>query len=650
VKKNVLVVAQQLELRARIARVLQSAGYAVELAADQKRALHLTAGGGIEAAIIVPRSGSVDLKLAQELRDTVSRIIVLGDRSDKIAGLSRLLPEADAFLSEPLNERELLRSLAPPISGESDKEETERAFLLIEGGGRVDLAGSTFLDPSGREVPLTRAESSLLAAFGRRPGQVLSRDHLRYAAFGRAAEPYERSIDMHVARLRRKIELDPKLPRIILTVPGAGYKFASRLRRAPQAGATRPALALPDKPSIAVLPFENLSGDPEQDYFADGVVEDIITALSRMRWLFVIARSSSFAYKGRAADVKQVGRELGVRYVLEGSVRKSLDRIRMSGRLVDASTAAQLWADRFESRPDEIFGLQDRMTASVVSAIAPKLEQAEMARAARKPTESLDSYDYFLRGMASLHLWTKEDVKEALRLFHRAIELDPRFAAAYGAAALCHANRKANGCMSDRTQEIPEGARLASRAVALGRDDAFALSSGGTALAYLIGDVEGAIGCIDRALALNPNLAMAWYHSAWVRIFHGEPDVAIDHLERAMRLSPVDPRIGLMEAAMAFAHFFAGRDDEASWWAERAVRDAPDFIAGTYISAASHALMGRLGVAQNALARAQQFDPARRILDLQDEIPLRRPQDYARLADGLRKAGLFERGKTASQA
>jgi TolB-like protein/DNA-binding response OmpR family regulator len=644
-RKRVIVVAQQLELRARIARVLQSADYAVELAADQKRALHLTVGGGIEAAIIVPRSGSFDLKLAQELRYTVPRIIVLGDRSDKIAGLARLLPEADAFLSEPLNERELLRSLAQPISGGSDDEKTERAILLIEDGGRVDLAGSTFFDPSGREVPLTRAESSLLAAFARSRGRVLSRDQLRYAAFGRGAEPYERSIDMHIARLRRKIEPDPKVPRIILTVPGAGYKFASRLQRdnaGSRAGAMRPSLALPDKPSIAVLPFENLSGDPEQDYFADGVVEDIITALSRMRWLFVIARSSSFAYKGRAVDVKQVGRELGVRYVLEGSVRKSVDRIRMSGRLVDASTAAQLWADRFESRPDEIFGLQDLMTANVVCAIAPKLEQAEMARAARKPTESLDSYDYFLRGIASLHQWTKEDVKEALRLFYRAIELDPKFAAAYGAAALCYANLKANGCMTDRTQEIAEGAGLASRAVALGRDDAFALSSGGTALAYLVGDVEGAIGCIDRALALNPNLAVAWYHSAWVRIFLGEPDVAIGHLERAMRLSPLDPRIGLMEGAMAFAHFFAGRHDEASSWADRAVRDAPDFIAGAYISAASHALAGRLEVAQNALARTYQFDPARRILDLKDEIPLRRPQDYLRLAEGLRKAGLFE--------
>jgi tetratricopeptide (TPR) repeat protein len=341
-------------------------------------------------------------------------------------------------------------------------------------------------------------------------------------------------------------------------------------------------------------------------------------------------------------DVKQVGRELGVRYVLEGSVRKSANRVRISAQLIDASTGVHLWADRFESALDDVFDLQDQVTASVVSAIAPKLEQAETARATRKPTESLDAYDYFLRGMASFHQWTREEVKEALRLFYRAIELDHDFAAAHGAAAQCYANRKANGYMTDRAQEIAEAGRLARRAVALGRDDAFALSSGGNALAYVVGDVEGGIGCIDRALALNPNLAAAWYYGAWVRMFLGEPDVAVEHLVRAIRLSPLDPRLGLMETAMAFAHFFAGRHDEASSWADRAVRDAPDFVAATYISAASHALAGRLEVAQRAMARARQFDPARRISDLKDEIPLRRPQDYARLAEGLGKGGLPE--------
>ena len=586
-KKHVLVVAHQLELRAKIGGLLQSAGYAVDLAADEKRALHLAADAAIEAAVVVPSSGSVDWKLAQQLHDTVPKIIVLADRPDDIARLARLLPPTDALLSQPLNEQELLRSLAEPISHRRENDETGREILLIEGGGKIDLAGSTFFASDGREVLLTRAETSLLAALGRNPGRMLSRDQLCHAAFGRGAEPYERSVDMHIARLRRKIEPDPKVPQFILTVPKAGYKLV----------VTRPALALPGKPSIAVLPFENLSGDAEQDYFADGVVEDIITALSRMRWLFVIARNSTFTYRGRAVDVRQVGRELGVRYVLEGSVRKWANRVRVSAQLIDASTGAHLWGDRFDNALDDIFELQDQLTARVVCAIAPKLEQAEIARATSKPTESLDAYDYFLKGMASFHQWAKEDVQEALRLFYRAIELDPKFAAAYGAAAQCYANRKANGSMADRAQEVAETAHLARRAVALGRDDAFALSSAGNALAYVAGDLEGGIDCIDRALALDPNLAAAWYYGGWVRVFLGRPDAAIEHLGRAMRLSPLDPRIGVMETAMAFAHYLAGRDDEASRSADRAVRDAPDFIAATYISAASHALAGRPEIA-----------------------------------------------------
>ena len=282
--------------------------------------------------------------------------------------------------------------------------------------------------------------------------------------------------------------------------------FAVRLDDAP----VRPALALPDKPSIAVLPFQNMSDDPGQDYFSDGIVEEIITALSRMRWLFVIARNSSFTYKGRSVDVKQVGRELGVRYVLEGSVRKAANRLRITGQLIDASTGAHLWADRFEGDLADVFELQDQVTSSVIGAIAPKLEQAEIERAKHKPTESLDAYDYFLRGMASLYSWTREDVSEALQLFHRAIQRDPEFASAYGAAAGCYFWRMVNGWMTDRGQEIAEAVRLARRAVELGKDDAVALSYGGLVLGYVGGEVAAGVMLIDRALMLNPNLATAW--------------------------------------------------------------------------------------------------------------------------------------------
>jgi TolB-like protein len=250
------------------------------------------------------------------------------------------------------------------------------------------------------------------------------------------------------------------------------------------------ALVLPDKPSIAVLPFENMSGDPEQEYFADGMVEEIITALSRFRSLFVIARNSSFTYKGRAVDVKQVGRELGVRYVLEGSVRRAANRVRIVGQLIDASTGAHLWADRFDGGLEDIFDLQDRVTARVVGAIGPKLEQAEIERAKRKPTESLDAYDYFLRGMANVYQWTKEGNSEALRLFYRAIELDPNFASAYGVAAWCYVVRKTRGWRTNRAEESAEAARLARRAVELGKDDALAPVRGGYALAYVVGALD----------------------------------------------------------------------------------------------------------------------------------------------------------------
>src|SRR5262245_52341238 len=272
----------------------------------------------------------------------------------------------------------------------------------------------------------------------------------------------------------------------------------------------RDALPLPDRPSIAVLPFQNMSGDVEQEYFADGIVEEIITALSRMRSLFVIARNSSFAYKDRSVDAKQVGRELGVRYLLEGSVRKSGNRVRITGQLIDTGTGAHLWAERFDGQLEDIFDLQDQVTATVVTVIAPKLVGAEIERAQRKRTESLDAYDYYLRGEASSRPWTREANAEALRLYCKAIELDPNFAAAYGRAAFCYVQRKARGWLTNRDQEIAEGARLAKRAVRLGGDDAVALCWGGYALAYLVHDLDAGTTFIDRALALNPNDHAAW--------------------------------------------------------------------------------------------------------------------------------------------
>ena len=407
--------------------------------------------------------------------------------------------------------------------------------------------------------------------------------------------------------------------------------------------ATQPSLPLPDKPSIAVLPFENMSGDPEQEYFADGMVEEIITALSRFHWLFVIARNSSFTYKGRAVDVKRVARELGVRYVLEGGVRKVANRVRLSAQLIDAARGAHLWADRFEGGLEDIFDLQDQLTANVVGAITPKLEKAEIERAKRKPTESLDAYDYYLRGMAIVNRVARDANEEALRLFKRAIDLDPEFGSAYARAAQCYVFRKMNRWMMNPQKEVVEAARLARRAVQADRDDAVALSIAGYVLAYVVGDLDDGAALVDRALVLNPNLAGAWSASAWIKIYLGEPDIAIEHQAIAIRLSPLDPRIWLWQASTARAHFFAGRYDEATTWAEKALREEPDHLGTIRIAAASNALAGRLAEANKAITRIRQLDPALRLSNLNEVMPpFRRSEDRAKFVDGLRKAGLPE--------
>ena len=321
-----------------------------------------------------------------------------------------------------------------------------------------------------------------------------------------------------------------------------------------------------------------MSGDPEQDYFADGMVDDIITALSHFKALFVIARNSSFTYKGRAVDVKQVGRELGVRYVLEGSVRKAGNRVRITGQLVDTATGAHLWAERFDGGLGDIFDLQDQVTESVVGAIAPAVEKAEIERAKRKPTESLDAYALYLRGLAKLYQFgNRQANEETLRLFNRAIELDPDFASAYALAALCYVWAKINGWFSNTANDMAEVTRLAQRAVELGKDDAAALAPSGWALAFVVHDLEAGAALSDRALALNSNLAEAWFWGGWVKIWLGEPEAAIERFARALRLSPLGPFVAGMRSGTAFAHFFLGRYDEAVSWAAMTLQDNPDF-------------------------------------------------------------------------
>lgn len=504
---------------------------------------------------------------------------------------------------------------------------------------RFDVAQRE-LSCGGVPVRLGGRAARILCVLAGAHGQVVSKDTLLAEGWpGLVVE--ENNLQVQISALRKALGEDTSGHNYVITVPSRGYRLMgldSAARETPR---------LPARPSIAVLPVPPAPGarqDPEKDYFADGIVESIITSLCRNRWLFVIARNSSFAYKGHAVDVQQVGRDLGVRYVLEVGVRRATCRLRIMAQLVDAATTEHLWAHHFDGGVEDVFALQDEVSASVVGAILPKLERAEIERARRKPTESLDAYDYFLRGMACAHRVTREAIDEALMLFDQAIARDPEFASPYGAAAFCYMVRKINAWTSDRAREVAEAARLAARAAEFGNDDAVALAFGGISLGYVVGEHDGGVRLIDRALVLNPNLATAWYASGTVRAFRGdEPDVAIAHLARAMRLSPFDPLMFTMLGVTAFAHFIAGRYDEATAWAEKAFWERPNVLATLRITAASYALAGRMEDARRAVAHARELDPEMRLSNLRGRLGgFRRQQDYDKYADALRMAGLPE--------
>jgi TolB-like protein len=325
-----------------------------------------------------------------------------------------------------------------------------------------------------------------------------------------------------------------------------------------------PALALPDKPSIAVLPFANMSGDPDQEYFADGMVEEIITALSRIRWLFVIARNSTFGYKGQTVDVKRVGRELGVRYVLEGSVRKASRRLRITAQLIDAQSGAHLWADRFDGSLEDVFDLQDKVAAGVAGVIEPTLQIAEIRRSSERPTADLTAYDLYLRALAHTFSHEKDQLAQALELLGRAIDRDHLYSPALGLAALCHQLLHINGWTDDQEATRRKGVDLARRAVRVGTDEPNALCRAAFVLGFFGEDIDFAIGLTDRCLALNPSFADGWYFSGLLRIYVGLPDLAIEHFETSIRLSPRNPTRNHSLGGIGAAHFFSGRFPEAA--------------------------------------------------------------------------------------
>jgi TolB-like protein/class 3 adenylate cyclase len=456
------------------------------------------------------------------------------------------------------------------------------------------------------------------------PGGILISGKIHSEVEGKVEATFEDRGEQQVKNISRPVR--------IFAVQPVGATASA----AASAGEVKKPLQLPDKPSIAVLPFQNMSGDPDQEYFADGMVEDIITALSRFKSLFVIARNSSFSYKGKAVDIKQIGRELGVRYVLEGSVRKSGSRIRITGQLIEAATNRHLWADKFDGALEDVFDLQDRVTTNVVGLIAPKLEQAEIERARQKPTENLDSYDFFLRGMA---LSNKRKSAEARPFFTKAYEKDPEYGPAYAMAAATSMFEQSVSGVPLTAERRAEAVRLAHVGLRVGGDDAFALALSGHVLTYLGGEYDRGASMVDQAVSLNPNLAIAWYCRGWVTMMCGEAEKAIESFERMIRLSPLDPwRVSAWNGS-SFAFFSLGRYEDGCVSAAKSIQVVADaHTLGAYIVNAIRA--GRVAEAREAAARLMKSRPDFRVTHAGEAFPTRSSDMRDQMIAALREAGL----------
>src|SRR6516165_2618642 len=489
---------------------------------------------------------------------------------------------------------------------------------IIEFGHFSILPHRRQLLAEGRPIRLGGRAFDLLLALIEAPGVVVGKDELLSQIWpGRIVE--ENRLQSEISGLRKALGAGRDL---IQTVAGRGYQFTAEIRVRsevePEKSATVTAAAeppraaesdrasspLPDKPSIAVLPFANMSGDPEREYFADGMVEEIITALSRIRWLFVTARNSSFAYKGQNVDVKRVGQELGVRYVLEGSVRRSRNRVRIAAQLIDASNGAHLWADHFDGLLEDVFDLQDKVASSVAGVIEPALQAAETARSTGRPTADLTAYDLYLRAHALV--WSARQIPEALDLLEQAIARDPHYGPALAWAAMCCYRLCVDGSGTDPDGDSRKGFDFAQRALEVAGDDPEVIVNAALALSYFGEDINAMIALVDRALALNPNFARGWHVGGILRLFAGHPDLAIEHAETALRLSP-RARVGTSLSLIGQALFLARRFHEAVPKLLLAIQEDPSFPAPYRYLAACYAHMGRLAEARTIVDRLRRI-------------------------------------------
>jgi TolB-like protein len=441
--------------------------------------------------------------------------------------------------------------------------------------------------------------------------------------------------------------------RLIKTLPRKGIRFVGLVRedKAPGAAAgeipgepPKQGLALPDKPSIAVLPFTNMSGDPQQDYFADGMAEEITVALGRVPRLFVIASTSAFTYKGRLVDTKQIGAELGVRYLLRGSVRKDKDRVRIIVELAEAAAGSQIWSDGQDGTLDNVFELQDRTAASVSARIAPRIRWAEAELARRKPTHNATAYDLYLRALPPLRDSLAQN-EDSLRLLYRAIELDPSFAAAYGLAAWCYHVQVVFGWLAPTDTRMKEGLRLAHLAAQTGENDPEALWMAGWAIEVLAGEVEHGLALIEKSLSLNPNSANAWWASGMSHAFLGQTGTSIEHFGRARRLNPMDPSGHAHWTGLSLAHFFGGNYEQAKMAVDKALAQWPDSPPALRHKAAVCGLLGCIEEGRTCVRRLLAVSPTSNLTAVRrlSELRLRRnPVGLDKYLEGLRLSGLPE--------
>jgi TolB-like protein len=464
----------------------------------------------------------------------------------------------------------------------------------------VDLMRGMLLAEDGSELPLRPKSFIMLQHFVADAGRLVDRDELMRAVWPDVLVSDD-SIAQGITEIRRVLGGDGQ--RLLRTIPRRGYRLVVpvSIEFSAEVGAATESAMTSDPPTIAVLPFQNMSGDPDQEYFADGMVEEIITALSRIRWLFVIARNSSFAYKGQAVDIRHVGRELGVRYVLEGSVRRSADQVRVTAQLIDANNGAHLWADRFDGPLKDIFELQDKIASSVAGVIEPALQAAETKRSADRPKRDLAAYDLYLRGYA-LALSPASRFHEALGLLEEAIARDPGYGPALAFASVCYFRLVYDSHSEDPRADGRKAVELARRGLQVGDEDPGTLANAALVLAYFGEDMGAMLALIDRALMLSPSFARGWYLSGVVRNWAGQSQIAVEHVERSLRLSP-RIRTGWALAVIGAAHFQGRRFDEAVPKFLLAMQEDASYPDVFRYLAACYAQMGRLDDARAVVTR-----------------------------------------------